>query len=106
MPSETPQGKAYDDADLRISQIAADLKSLGFETADLTVFRRYIEAVSEVHGAIHQKIHERHLIGTLPISRMMQALNSLKTCLEIKVNRQIELESHTSSQNKTEEGHP
>ncbi|MDD5312221.1 MAG: MerR family transcriptional regulator [Dehalococcoidia bacterium] len=94
MPSQTANGRLYDDIDLRIARIAKELAGYGLTPDDLSVYKSYIKAIHTEARTIHEKIHGIQERDTIPITRLINALNSMKSCLATKIYRQIALELH------------
>ncbi len=100
----TPEGKGrgshYNDLDLRICRIVADLRKYGLEAADFEVYRFYLKSVEREYDVIHRKLHQSNKTGTVPIIRLMESLNILKTCLAGKVARRA-LADHPHDEERT-----
>jgi len=94
MPAETAQGRFYDDIDVRIAQIVRELAEFGLEPADLSVYRQYVEAIRIEAKTIHAKIHATHGTDKVPLTRLGNVLNRLKSYLANKIYRQLFLEEH------------
>ncbi len=94
MPADTPQGRIYDDIDLRIAQIVSELAEFGLGSADLQVYKQYIDAVRNEAKTIHEKVHEMHGSRSVPVARLSRALTEMKSCLSHKIFREVIAEHH------------
>jgi DNA-binding transcriptional MerR regulator len=96
MPADTPQGRMYDDIDLRIAQIVSELEEFGFRPSDLQVYSQYIDAVRNEVKAIHEKVHQVHVHGSMsfPVARLLRTLAEMKSCLSQKIFREIVVGNH------------
>jgi len=94
MPAATSQGRMYDDVDLRIVQIVSELAEFGLKPSDLQVYRQYIDAVRNEAKTIHEKVHELHSSGSVPVARLSRVLTEMKSCLTHKIFRELFIEHH------------
>jgi DNA-binding transcriptional MerR regulator len=96
-PAGTPEDKSYDDIDVRVAQIVKEVGEYGLEPADMSVYQPYIEAIRLEAAALHAKMHATRGTENVPINRVINSLNSLKTFLAKKIYRQLALETHTDT---------
>jgi DNA-binding transcriptional MerR regulator len=94
MPADTPQGRIYDDVDLRVAQIVTELAEFGFKPSDLQVYEQYIYAVRNEARTIHEKVHQLHGSMSVPVARLSRALMELKSCLSHKIFREVVVADH------------
>jgi DNA-binding transcriptional MerR regulator len=94
LPAETPEGKRYDDIDVRIARTVKELGEYGLKPADMRVYQPYMQAVRLEAAALHAKLHSTRDHGRIPIRRVINTLSSLKACLTQKIYRQLALEDH------------
>jgi len=94
MPVETLQGRFYDDIDVRVARIVRELAEFGLYPADLDVYRQYVEAIRNEARTIHEMMHKNQGMKNAPIFKIVDSLNSMKSCLAHKIYRQTVMEQH------------
>jgi DNA-binding transcriptional MerR regulator len=90
VPVTVTDGKRYDGVDVRIARAAKKLLELGLEPSDLRCYGKYVEALRLESSVMHEKLHQLHSGGTMPVSlRDFKAtLDTIKSSLASRVYRQ------------------
>ncbi len=94
IPADTPQGRVYDDMDLRIALIVSELEEFGFKPSDLQVYRQYVDVVRNEARTIHEKVHQLHGSMSIPAARLYRTLMEMKSCLSHKIFRELVVGNH------------
>ncbi len=95
LPVNTPQGKRYDSMDARVGRTVKKLMDIGLTLEDLSVYRRYVETIRFEAESLHDNIHRLHDTGGFSLTELVRTLNDLKTYLDVKIYRQMALESRS-----------
>lgn len=95
LPTRTQRGERYDSLDVYVGRIVKKLMDIGLTLEDLSVYRRYVEAIRFEAESMHNNVfHRLHDTGEIPITELIRTLNDLKAYLAAKIYRQVALESH------------
>lgn len=92
----TPTGsggtKCYDDVDLHIAKTVKEMLSCGLTTRELGIYSEYMYVTRRELKTIHDKIHELHSKGDVPLARLTNAVQDLRHYLDKKARRRFIIE--------------